>query len=166
MRKTKHILCILIFLFLLCACSYVGDSNFAIFQEQFNKADKEIQLDNSNIIVEENDDKTKYNCFFNAGKNSDYLITIYQKNDVNIISSCTLCILKSNELNLSYIEDLFCSMLYGYNLTEKDKAKEIFKKLSLDNKTTYLANRKMEEEFENLKFIITVNGVGISITIK
>lgn len=167
MKKTRLIICIVILIsVLLSACSYVGDADFAMFREHFNKANDDIQLEDTNVMLEKETDFNKYCCFFNAGKNSDYLITVYEKKDISVVSTCTLSILKSSDLNIRYVEDLFCSMLYGYNEIEEDKAKEIFKKLELDNKTTYLANKKTDKEFDKLKVTVVTNGVGTAITVK
>lgn len=166
MKKSKQVLCMILMLITLSACSYVGEPDFNMFMRQFNDANENIQITDSKTIKDNQETSNKYSCFINIDKKQDYLITVYEDKKSSYVTSCSLSILKSGETNIDNVNNLFCSMLYGYNLTPEEKSKEIFNKLKLNNKATYLTSGKIEKEFENLKVTIIINGAGMSITIK
>ncbi len=165
MRRVKTFICIALIILTLQACSFVGETDYAMFEERFNKANKEIQLVNSNIISENLEKSTKYNCFFDAENGGKYMMTIYEKNGSNIITSCTLCILSSINLDINSIKELFCSMLFAYSQTDREISENIFNELKLNEENTYKKNGNTTKEFDSFKINIIVNGAGTAITI-
>ncbi|MEG0979870.1 MAG: hypothetical protein RSE39_07555 [Oscillospiraceae bacterium] len=160
--KLASILCVLS---VLCSCSFNGETDFAVFEERFNDKSENIKIDDSNFTSERQNDNTKYCCYFDAEKGGKYLISVYERNDVKVVSACTLCVLSSIKLDLGTIEDLFCSMLYAYNQTNKKESLEIFKKLGLDNKEKYATIGTKTEKLGKSKIDVVVNGAGTAITI-
>ncbi len=92
-------------------------------------------------------------------------MTVSEKSDVKVVSSCTLCILSSLKLETSDVKSLFCSMMYAYNSTNLEDAEKTFKKLGLEKEDTYKKNSTTVEKADDYNIKVIVNGAGTSITI-
>ena len=163
-RVAKSLICILLICFL-CSCSFVGDADFMIFQDRFNENNKTFKIEESTITSETKDNYTKYNCFLDTKTEGKYLMTVNERTNNKIVTSCTLCILSSFELNIENVQNIFCSMLFAYNQTDPEKALEMFKKLGLNETETYQTSGSTTQKFDDIKIKVIVNGAGTSITI-
>jgi len=165
MRRITASICLACIFSMLCACSFVGETDFAMFEERFNKSNEEVQLASSNLTCEKQDKDTKYDCFFNAKNGGKYMLTVYEKNDVNVLSSCTLCVLSSIKLDIAAVKKLFCSMLFAYAQIDAQKAGEMFEKLGLNDKKTYKTVGTTTQDLDDINIEVIVNGAGTAITV-
>lgn len=165
MRRVKTLACVVCIISILQACSFVGETDYAMFEERFNKANKNVQLVNSNVISQDLEKTTKYNCFFDAENGGKYMMTIYEMNNASTITSCTLCILSSIKLDINSVKELFCSMLFAYAQADRETSEKIFNEFKLNEENTYQKNGNTTKEFDNFKINVIVNGAGTAITI-
>lgn len=165
MRRFKHFFCIIALIVTLCSCSFVGETDFPMFEKRFNDSNKSFQIDEKSYTKEVLEKSNKYCCYFDAKAGGKYLISIYENKDVSVISSCTLCISSSLELDIEVVKELFCTMLYAFNQTDEEKALEVFEKLGLDNKNAYTTIGTTTEKLEGFNVDVIVNGAGTAITV-
>ncbi|NCC87351.1 MAG: hypothetical protein EOM05_05725 [Clostridia bacterium] len=165
MQKITSCICLACIFLTLCACSFVGETDFAMFEERFNKANEDVKLTSSNIICDKQNENIKYDCFFDAENGGKYMMTVYEKNDANILSSCTLCVLSSIKLDVVSVKELFCSMLFAYAQVDEQKALEIFEELELSDKKTYETPSSIKKTFGDINVEVLVNGAGAAITV-
>lgn len=165
MRKITSCVCLACIFLILSACSFVGETDFAMFEERFNKANEDVQLASSNIICDKQKENIKYNCFFDAENGGKYMLTVYEKDNANVLSSCTLCALSSIKLDIVSVKKLFCSMLFAYAQVDKQKAGEIFEELELSDKKTYETLGSTKKKFGDINVEVLVNGAGTAITV-